>query len=56
MDPKASIEKMKSMYGVHIKDYAEEIATSSSQLDLHGGLYDENPILNGKRMTKINYH
>ena len=56
MDPKSNLEIIKPMYGVHLKDYAEEIAKSSSQLDINGGLYDENPILNGKRMSTINYH
>ena len=45
LDPKANLEKMKPMYGVHIKDYFEEVAASPSQIDLNGGLYDENPAI-----------
>jgi hypothetical protein len=56
LDPKANLEKMKPVYGVHIKDYFEEIAKSSSQLDIDGGLYDQNPALGGKKMSKINYN
>ena len=30
LDPKANLEKMKPTYGVHIKDYFEEVPPSSS--------------------------
>lgn len=45
LDPKANLEKMKPMYGVHIKDYFEEVAASPSNLDVDGGLYEQNPVL-----------
>ncbi len=45
LDPKANLEKIKPMYGVHIKDYFEETKPSSSKLDVDGGLFDENPQL-----------
>lgn len=43
LDPKANLEKIKPIYGVHIKDYFEETKPSSSKLDVDGGLFDENP-------------
>jgi hypothetical protein len=30
LDPKANLEKIKPMYGVHLKDYFEEVAPSTS--------------------------
>ena len=57
LDPKANLEIMKPVYGVHIKDYFDETAKDQSdKLDVDGGLFDENPDLKGKKMSKNNYN
>jgi hypothetical protein len=61
IDPKETLHHLKPFYGVHLKDKAPEgkgkgKTTAAPSIDVDGGTYYENPILQGRKMSKITYN
>ena len=62
IDPKETLQHLKPFYGVHLKDKAPESkgkgksSAAAPSLDVDGGSYYENPLLQGRKMSKLTYN
>ena len=57
IDAKEALNYIKPLYGVHLKDKVPEgkAPTAAPSIDVDGGSYYENPILQGRKMSKLTY-
>ncbi len=62
VDAKEALNYIKPFYGVHLTDKSPEkngksaAAAAPPSIDVDGGHYYENPILKGRKMSKLTYN
>jgi len=59
IDPKEALNNIRPFYGVHLKDRSPDgkgKAAVAATIDVDGGHYYENPLLNGRKMSRLTYN
>lgn len=59
MDPKEILEQVKPFFGVSLRDRSPDGKNPESfqpSVELEGGLYSDNPMLRGRKMSRLSYN